>query len=261
MRTVDVNYRRFFRNRTHHIDVPERWEDLKPHQFEVCAQLHTNPPSDQEFIRRFFGLDNKLIKRLSKFEIYKLTEMVGFAVTPAATTSHFYMQEISGTGLLSPTNRLGNMTLEHFALMDTYFFKYVNKPTESRMCKFVASLYLKKNEELTAIDFTKRVKSVEKRVDKSTLYAIFLNYLFVRKWLAQSFSHLFDDDGNEEETPRKRKFAKPEKAVKSLPKWVDIIDNFVGDDVLHYDQYTHMNCLRAFKIINNRIKNYKKNGK
>jgi len=260
MRTVDINYRAFFSNRTKHIEVPERWEDLKPFQFEVCAQIHIDPPSDEEFIHRFFGIKKKIISKLSKFEIYKLTDLAGFAVTPSATISHFYIEEIPGTGLLSPTNRLGNITMEHFALLDTYFFKYVNGPTETRLCQFVAATYLKRKELLTDIDFTRRVNYIAKNVDKCTLYAIFLNYLFVRKWLAKSFRFLFNDD-DDDQKPRKRKYQPPKATKNNLPNWVEIIDNFVGDDVLRYDEYTRMNCIRVFKTLNNRIKNFKKNAK
>lgn len=262
MRTVDVNYRSFFSQRTRHIDVPERWEDLKPYQFEVCAQLHISPPEDDEFICRFFKISARIVKQLTKFEKYRLTELVGFAINPAGLTDAFYIEEISGTGLLSPTRRLGNMSLEHFALMDTYFFKYVNQPSEAGLSEFVAALYLKRKEVITEIDFTARAIYVARNVDSYTQYALFLNYLFIRKWLSRSFKHLFNDGSEaEDDTPTRRKYQKPKAPVKSLPRWVDIIDNFVGEDILNYDKYTAMNCIRAFKAINNRIKNYKKNAK
>lgn len=261
MRTVDITYSWLWKTRTMHIEVPERWEDLKPYQFEVCAQLHISPPADNEFVLRFFRIPKRVVARLDKFQIYKLTDMVAFAVTPSATTSQFFMAEIPGTGLLSPGNKLGNVSLEQFALLDTYFFKYANEPTDQRLCEFVASVYLKKSEVLTKIDFTQRANYIAKNVDKCTLYAIFLNYLFVRKWLTYTFKYLFNADEPEENT-KKRRFKVPEKPLKKqLPRWVEIIEGFVGDDILHYDEYTAMNCVRAFKVINNRIKNYQKNGR
>ena len=260
MRTVDLKYKGFWgKERTQHIDVPERWEDLRPHQFEVCARLHIDPPSDEVFLQAFFGLKKKHISKLTKFEIYKLTDMVGFAVTPSGTTNHFYIEEIPGTGLKSPAAKLGSVNMEQFALLDTCFFEYANKPDEKNLARFVAAVYLKKGEMLTKIDFTKRVEMVSKKVDKSTQYAVFLNYIFIRKWLSRSFRFLFEE-GDEKPTGR-RKYNKPEKAASKLPKWVDIIDNFVGEDILNYDQYIHMNCIRAFKVMNTRIKNFKKNAR
>lgn len=263
MKIVTITYRRWWRNITLRIEVPERWEDLKSYQFEVCAQLHIAPPTDEEFINRFFKIPQSIVKKLTKFEIYKLTDLVGFAVTPAATTSHFFMAEIPGTGLISPRRMLENITLEHFALTDTYFFKYANEPTPERLAAFVASLYLKKKEVLTAIDFTKRVEYVQNKVDKCTLYAIFLNYLFIRKWLSKSFPYLFESDDDTEETPQsRRRFKVPVKPLKkTLPPWIEIIEGFVGEDILHYDDYIQMPCVRAFKTINKRIKIYKKNAR
>lgn len=259
MRTVDINYRKYFRNKVMHINVPEKWEDLKPYQFEVCAQMHVSPPDDDEFIQRFFKISARIVKQLTKFEKYKLTEMVGFAIHPSGITDTFYIQEISGTGLLSPTRRLGNITLEHFALMDTYFFKYVNNPTQLALSEFVSALYLKRKEVLTEIDFTKRAAYVAANVDQYTQYALFLNYLFIRKWLSMSFKFLFSDETEDE--PTNRKFKRPKSSVNNLPRWIDIIENFVGEDILNYDKYTAINCIRAFKVMNNRIKIYNKNAK
>lgn len=259
MRKVDVNYIRLWRYRSHHVEVPERWEDLKPWQFEQCARMHLGPVDEDDFIYQFFRLPKHLVKQLTKFEKYRLTEMVGFAVNPTGLTDSFYLTELQGTGLLAPTRRLGNMSLEHFALMDTYFFKYVNEPSPEGLSEFVAALYLKRDEQLTSIDFTKRAAYVADKIDKSTQYAVFLNYLFVRRWLSRSFKFLFDDGSQgEDETPQRRRFETPKKAAKTLPRWVDIIDGFVGEDILEYDRYTAMNCVRAFKTINNRIKNYKR---
>lgn len=259
MKTVDVNYRRFFRNRSLHIPVPERWEDLKPYQFAICARFHIDPPTDEEFVHEFFRFPKKVVSKLSKFELYKLTELVGFISSPNASVSRFYLSEIPGTGLKSPSGRLGNVSLEQFALLDTYFFKYANQPDDLNLCEFVAAVYLKQYEVLTDIDFTKRVDYIQRNVDKPTLYAIYLNYIFIRKWLSRSFRFLFEVT-EDEDSPR-RNFKKPSIKTNDLPEWVAIIDNMVGDDILNYDQYTAMNCIRAFKLINNRIKNYRKNAR
>lgn len=259
MRTVDLKYKGFWgKYQTQHIDVAERWEDLRPAQFEVCARLHVAPPEDEVFLQEFFGLKKSLIRQLTKFEIFRLIDMVGFAVKPEGTTNHFYLEEIPGTGLKAPSAKLGSVSMEQFALLDTCFFEYANNPDEKKLARFVAALYLKKGEILTKIDFTKRVDFVQKKVDKCTQYAIFLNYIFIRKWLARSFRFLFEEGSDE---PVRQKSARPEKPAAKLPKWVDIIDNFVGEDILNYDKYTQMNCVRAFKVINNRIKNFKKNAR
>ena len=258
MRTLDVTYRTIWGAKKIHIDVAERWEDLRPAQFEVCARLHVAPPEDEVFLQEFFGLKKSLIRQLTKFEIFRLIDMVGFAVKPEGTTNHFYLEEIPGTGLKAPSAKLGSVSMEQFALVDTCFFEYANDPDEKKLARFVAALYLKKGEVLTKINFTKRVDFVQNKVDKCTMYAIFLNYIFIRKWLARSFRFLFEEGSDE---PVRHKSARAEKAKNKLPKWVDIIDNFVGEDILNYDKYTQLNCIRAFKVMNSRIKNFNKNAR
>ena len=76
--------------------------------------------------------------------------------------------------------------------------------------------------------------------------------------VGRSFRFLFEEGSDE---PVRKKSARPEKAKNKLPKWVDIIDNFVGEDILNYDKYTQMNCIRAFKVMNSRIKNFKKHAR
>lgn len=263
MRKVEIPYSTRFlrRDRLKTIDVPERWEDLHPHQYEACAMIHINPTTDENFVASFYQLPKWLVAKLTKFELYKLTELTGFAVKPNGSTNFFYLEEIPGTSLLSPTNRLGNVTMEHFALFDTFYFQYINDATEDKLIKFVSALYLKKKEKITEIDIEKRMKYISKNVDKYTLYAIFMNYMFLRKWLSKSFTDLFDDAEADETRPSRRKYVKPAPVKKgnNLPDWVSIIDGMVGEDVLKYDEYTQMPCIRAFKLIDKRIKNYRKN--
>lgn len=260
MRKITIEYRSFgFFNRKQAIEVPERWEDLSETQFSVCAKMHVEPMSDVDFVARFFGLSKRLVKLFSKFEVYKLTELTGFALNPTAVVSSFFIQEIPGTNLLAPQSKLRNISIEHFALFDTYFFDYANQPTPENLCRFVTTLYGKKGERITAIDFDKKYKYVTAKVDKSTQYAIFLNYLFIRKWLSKSFPFVFEQNDDTDDRPAKRKYVNPTKP--NRPDWNGIIDGMVGDDIIHYDEYTRMSCLLAFKTINNRIKNYKKNAK
>jgi len=258
VRVVDHKYFLFF-DRVIEIPVPERWEDLNERQFETCAGIYVNPLHDVDFISRFFGLKKRIVKRMTKFEQYKLTDLVGFAMSPKGTTNFFFMEEIPGTNLLSPACKLRGVSIEHFSLFDTFFFDYANNPTAENLCQLVASIYLKKWEKVTDIDFEKRVKYVSRHVDKSTQYAIFLNYVFLRDWLSKAFPFLFQKADTEDKPESKRK-TKPASRP-NRPDWTAMIDSLVGDDILNYDQYKEMPCILAFKTINKRIKEWKKNGK
>ncbi len=239
------------------IDIPSEWKDLSPVQFATCARLFTERMADDEFISLFFGISPKLAARLTAFEKFRLIDLVSFVSGARTKVNFFYMRSIPGTSLLSPLPRLSNVSLRHFALFDTYFFEYTNKPDTDGLVRLVSALYLAKGEHINRIDFQKRMDYVRRTVDISTLYAIFLNYTFIRRWLSGPFSYLFtfrDDD--EEDSPKK--VSRQPKA--NLPDWNAIIDGLVGDDVLNYDKYANLPCIRAFKVINKRISDYKKHG-
>jgi hypothetical protein len=276
MKEVRIEYRRWSIFRKHNdLRAPESWIDLTAGQFTVCAKIHTDRLRDEDFIAGFFGISKRIARRLAKFEQYRLIELASFAADPKSTVNFFYIEKIRGASLFAPEKKLYNVTIEHFMLFDTFFFDYLNEPSDENLARFVACLYLKKKikikrwkmvrekEKVTDVEISHRVNLIAKKVDKSTQYAIFLNYTFVRKWLAKAFPLLFvfREPGDEDEKPskrtrRKQPVARPGK--KNRPDWVDIFDSFVGDDIIHYDRYKQIPCTLVFRQINRRIADYNK---
>jgi len=258
LKVIDHRYFFFF-DKTIELQVPERWEDLNDNQFTVCAGIYVDPLSDIDFISQYFGIDKRVVKQISKFEQYKLTELASFVVKPTGTVNFFYIDQIPGTKLLSPGQKLRGVTFEHFALFDTYFFDYVNDPTEANLRTFVAAVYLKKGDRITDIDFEKHVNLFARKVDKMTLYAIFLNYVFLRDWLSKAFPSLFQKSDSKEDDEDDRKI-KPQKKP-SRPDWNSMLDGVVGENILEYDSYKALPCIQLFKLMNKHIKEFKRNGR
>ena len=255
MRKLKIEFKRFlFFRKTKMLDIPEKWHDLNGDQFSVCSDIYLNSVSDFEFVSRFFGIPKRITRKFSKFELYKLTELCTFAANPNGSVNFFYMQNIPGTGLLSPKHKFRDVDFERFALFDTYFFMYVRDQKADDLCRFIATLYLKKNEIVTVFDFEKRVKFIQKHVDEATRNAIFMNYIFIHKWLEKPFPFLFESKNSDEKENSKKGITK--KQSSSIPDWTGILDAFVGDDILNYDQYKKTNCILMFKRINARIKNH-----
>jgi len=258
MRNIRIEYKSFFFFRKKiSIEIPERWEDLSERQFAVCAKLFIQHVPDTVFISEFFGIKKGIVEELSKFEQYKLIECAGFVSDPKAKVNHFYLKSILGTNLLSPEPRLRNISFEQFMLFDTFFFDYINDPKEENLRKFIACLYTKKGETISDFNFEERVKYISKKADSSILYAIFLNYTFIRKWLSGAFTSLFEyKESDPDEKPSTLNNKKPNR-----PDWNSIFDGFMGDDILNEEGYKNTRCIRAFKTINHRIKTYKQHGK
>lgn len=255
MRQVMIEYPLFLRGKkVLHINVPEKWEDLNGSQFAICARVIYEHMEDEDFICAFFGIEKKIVKKISRFVQYKLIEMAEFVSSPKGISNTFYMDRIPDTNLFSPGAKLKGVTFEHFMFIDTFFFDYINNPSIELLQKFVAAVYMEKEELITTIDRDKRIKYISKNVDDATLYAIFLNYTFIRKWLSKTFPHLFSYSESEE------KSVAPKQKVNN-PDWISILDALVSDDILNYDDYKDIPCTRAFKVINRRISSYYKNGK
>lgn len=254
MRKLRIEYKRFcWLRRSVVVEVPDKWQELNSRQYSVCADIYLKTVPDDEFISRFFGIRKRIVRRFSKFEIYKLTELCTFAAEPNGSINFFYLTTIPGTNLIAPQNKFGDVDFERFALFDTYFFMYVRGQPEM-LSRFIAALYLKKGEAVTEIDFEKRVQYIEKNVDDATRNAIFMNYIFIHKWLEKPFPFLFE---TKQEDEKKKTGPKAEKKLSSqLPDWNGILDAFVGDDILNYEKYKKTNCILMFKRINARIKNH-----
>lgn len=255
---IEYPYLFFFR-KSKEITVPDEWINLSQEQFAICAEAIVGNVSDDLFVSKFFGLKEGLVKKLSKYEQYKLIEQISFITNPQATVNFFYLDSIPGTELVAPEEKLKNVSIEHFMLFDTFFFDYVNKPSIENLQRFVASLYLKQGEKLTSVNFDERVKYIANNVASSYLNAIFLNYTFIRKWLSSVFSYLFEY--KEDESENENKLKRNQANLSHRPDWNAILDGLIGDDILKEEEYRKLPCLRAFKTINNRIKQYRLHGK
>lgn len=259
MKKVKIEYPfLFFFKKEKNIEVPQDWMDLSGAQFAICSEAITSIVTDEVFISKFYGIKKGLVKRLTKFEQFKLIECAEFIANPKAMVNFFYLKSIPGTGLIAPDKRLQNVSFEQFMLFDTFFFDYVNDPKDSNLHKFVAALYLKKGEVLTSINFQKRVSYIAKHVDKSSLDAIFLNYTFIRKWLSSIFKFLFEYN---EQDPEEKQEKKRQPIISNKPDWNSILDGFIGEDILNEQKYRSISCIRAFKTINKRIQIYRTHGK
>ncbi|GAB6122281.1 hypothetical protein [Dysgonomonas termitidis] len=257
MKTIRIEYTRlhFFRKAIE-IRAPEKWEELSGRQFAICSRLFLEQVPDDVFISEYFGISKKLAGKFSKFEQYRLIECAGFISEPKAAVNYFYLKEIPDTYLCSPEIKLKSVSFEQFMILDTYFFDYVNGHDDDSLCRFVSSLYMKKGESIRDFDFEERMAYIAAKVDKATMFAIFLNYTFIRKWLSGVFRYLFEyREEDKEKQPKKN--AKNKRAGSGRPDWNSILDGFMGDDILHEEEYRNLKCIRAFKTINNRIKNYK----
>lgn len=264
MRELRIAYRRFGIRHEIIRRVPQKWEELTPAQFLLVSRLYLQEMDEPSFLKEFYSLPSGVGS--DTYYSYKLSELVEFISDCRVRMDRFILPAVSG--LKAPGERLKGMCFEHFMHVDTVFNRYVRDGKDASLDTFVSMLYLKDNEYIVLpsggknglfsrqkpLILQKRIMKVAK-MDRHVKYAIFLNYVFVKRWLSKAFPFLFPLD-DEPEPEEKRK-----KPTAPSVNWLDIFDAFVGDDVAVMEKYQAMPVATAFRILNKRIRDAQKQKK
>lgn len=250
MRTIKIKRRVFCFNVTAVLSSPSTPEDINPRQWLAYSRLCFEGLDDRAFICEFFGIKSNVVKEMSRWEIYNILQTIS-EIIGIKMTNVFYFPKTAG--LKAPEAKLEGVTLERFAIMDTMYYRYLNNESDKNLARFVASVALREGEKITDIDFEKRTIYVMKRISKEWQKALVLNYIFIKKWLSNAFKYLFEE---KEETNNQK-----QKKQYYTPDWNSVIDSLTAEDILRYDEYIQMPCIRAFKLMNARIKDYKQSKK
>ncbi|HAQ20103.1 MAG TPA: hypothetical protein DCR40_12865 [Prolixibacteraceae bacterium] len=217
-------------------NVPQNWGDVTQKQLIAIACLYNSAISDVDFLKAMSGLNKKILKKLSDYEHYKLMEIFEF-VGDQKPHHEFIVRKISiyrkGLILFAPEGKLKGITFGQFIFADTYFANYQQSNDETDLNKFIASLYLRKDEPFDE----KRIQSRHfqiGRIDKNIREAIFLNYQLMHVWLALAYPLIFHTTVELTTIPTVSDgdIAVPE--IKRDPNiWIKVFQNFVGDDIIH----------------------------
>lgn len=268
MRKIDVTYRVWWWPwaRTAHGHVPSSWQELNERQFVAAVKaIRGEAITETDYFSTLLGIPTRILLQLDDFQLYQLQQLLMWMDDTKAAASRMIIKKIEG--LHAPEDGLDGVTLQQFMTVDT-FFGYVTdtmkdgklEGDEKMLCKFVAALYMKKDESYSVEDVRKtlwdlpgqNIRLVDlsgnatrllKRADRSLLWCVYINWLFIKAWLSKAFPLLFpegdDDDG---------------KSARVQDAWLKTFDAFVGNDIAHMDEYREMECMDAFRIMNTRIK-------
>lgn len=258
MRELKIEYKRCGLKKRKVIQIPSSWKELTPDQFIAAAKMYMGGITETDFLKQFFGLSGILVKRFGYYDKYKILEPVEFVRDARVPFSDFFLPAIPGTDLLAPGIRLSGMCFQQFMTVDTFFSKYVATENEVYLNQMVAALYIRANERyviqdkdtnVVLLDIAGRVSEIQ-RVDNAVKVAIFLNFILIKKWLGGAYVHLFPESDGTGITS---------KSVNSV-NWLEIFDSFVGDNIPDMEKYQAMAALDAFRVMNRKIREAKKNG-
>ena len=217
--------------------VPQNWGELNQNQLIAVACLFNSGSTDMAFLQSMSGLKKKILYKLSDFERHKLMEIVEFVgeikpypefIIKKLPVRSLSAKQLKGTILCAPQPKLKGVTFGQFIFADTYFANYQESKKETDLNKFIASLYLGRNEKFEERLIQEQFESIGK-LDLNIRQAIVLNFQLIHEWLALAYPLIFqkqeqvmNDDTRNQETV----------SLNSSP-WIKVFQNFVGDDIIH----------------------------
>ncbi len=201
MLKIEVKYRPvrwvpFTQNRNSNIS--QNWGEVTQKQLISTACLYKSAISDINFLKTMSGLKKRILNKLSDFERYKLMEVFEF-VGDQKAHHEFIIRRLElrclslskpGFILFAPEGKLKGITFGQFIFADTYFADYQQSNDQTDLNKFIASLYLKKDEPFDEKIIQSRHSQIDK-IDQNTREAIVLNYQLIHEWLALAYPLIF----------------------------------------------------------------------
>jgi hypothetical protein len=212
--------------------VPQNWSEVTQKQLIAISCLYKLAISDVVFLKAMSGLKKRILNKFTDFELYKIMQIIEF-VGDQKPHHEFIIKKISiyrkGLILYAPQGKLKGVTFGQFIFADTYFANYQQSGDETDINKFIASLYLCKNEKFDERLIQERFESIGK-LEINIRQAIVLNYQLIHEWLTLAYPLIFQKREmiSDASLPEKRSESKADPSP-----WIKVFQNFVGDDILH----------------------------
>jgi hypothetical protein len=262
MKSVTITYRPIGflpLYRTKKGQFPQNWGEITAKQLTSIACLYKNRISDTVFLSRMSGISHRLFKHCSDYERYKLIECIEFIggrkpfhefIVRKITFDRYAANFFRETNLYSPEPKLKGVSFGQFIFADTYFSNYQESQKEDDLNKFIASLYLRRNEKFDEIFIQRNYRYVGK-LDRNTREAIVINYQLIHEWLSLAYPLIFQ---KREEVLKQVQEDEPIKVRDDGTAWIKIFQNFVGDDVLNNDKWAEMPVNTIFQYMTRKYK-------
>lgn len=244
MIAVDISYRPFdiLRwTRTINAKLPARWSELTQEQMARVPDLQSEKLDDDKAIALFLGVHRAIARKLDSYHKFCILRNLKylFSIEPL---DKFLIKEISG--LRAPDDRLRGVTFGAFIFADSYFDSYLHGKKED-LDKFIASLYTGEcgfSEKLIEVN-----AGIIRKESRFLREAIGVNYALIREWLARVYPNCFEKP-------------EPGSKKKNQKGWVAVFDAVVGNDIVNQDRYALLPVNQVLRYLNERTKNYYKNG-
>lgn len=244
MESISIRYRPvswFPAYRTVQGNFPQNWGEIHAEHLLAIVSLGRTQISEHQFLSSLSGIKTRILKRMDNYQIFKITELLEF-ISDRNPHHEFIIRKLPTSDrskLCAPSPKLKGVTFGQFIFADTYFANYQESQKEDDLNKCIASLYLVKNEKFEERLIQQRFEPIGK-LDPIIRQAIVLNYQLIHEWLALAYPLIFqkrEQQANEIDGHPELVSGPVRNSQSSSNFWIKIFQNFVGDDILHDDQW------------------------
>lgn len=243
------------RYRTIEISVPERYSEMNGKQLLAAVRFSLEEIDAVDFYKAM-GIPRSWQRKLKLFCLFEIQHILGFLYALEEPCDHFIIPKIMRGKMVAPEKRLAGMSLQQFMTVDSYFSYYSCTENEEFLVNMMAAIYLKQKEAFVIderhpvlLNIEKRVLYLKDKTDKALLRATYLNWILIKNWLSKEFKFLFPKSVSEE-------IQKPQPV-----DWLKIFDAFVGENIPQSEYYQAMECMNAFRILNEKIRQQQETNK
>ena len=190
MTNIEIDYPFFFFTRRAKGTLPGSWNELSEKQFIAVLMLVNGREIDFQFLSVLTSFPKRLIKALSPYQLAKLSDQFDFIGNGSKSHNAFFSPKLKGTKLYSPKPKLAGMTFGQFIFADAYYNTWLATKDDETLTKFIASLYLFRDEEFKEPAISGK-KSLIEKLPKDLHLSIAFNYSLVISWLQQAYPLIF----------------------------------------------------------------------
>lgn len=178
------------------ITVAKTWQELNEWQIQEigCAYMTADPEKfDATYFRlimilfqknKGFWRNFKLRKLLRNIPVSSLEPFARFLLKKPEV---YKFPEIKG--LIKPADRIGDLTIKQFSVIDTLFHQWYEEKSEVKLRRLVASLY-RLHKDFNSQDLPK-VASITDKISKKKMLQVAFSYMNVRRYITERYPVIY----------------------------------------------------------------------
>ncbi len=231
---------------------PASWVELTPVQLLAIAQIGMEQITDIDFIRIFTGIKKKILKKLSPYELWCISDLFSWAQS-YGPHNQFIMPsiEINGVKLLLPQPKLKKLSFGQFIFIDSLYFDYLQNRTPENLRRFAAALCIPEGQKFRD-DMIDSNDILLQQVPGAQLEALAINYQLILEWLPDIYPMFFlRNNEDEKEKPDKDE----KKSLQSRSSmWMKIFEGLVGERIDKAHKYADLPFHNVMRFLSQTIR-------